>query len=500
MHYALEIDAWTGSGVQTLRFCSGPHSVVTEGGLVYRAAILDPGLFARDLGDIGAVNTNAGGITLVNTGRLDALYGYGFSGRPFTLREYGEGQDPSTAPAVARGVLAGLGDGAALTEIALRLRDPLAALQVPLLTARYAGTTTDGTLLTAEGDADLKDELKPLTLGNVANATPKLVNPFRLVYQVSVAAVASIAVFDGGVPLTSGGDHPTLSALLGATIAPGSFATCLALGLFRLGGTAVYGITADVLEAGAAGERSAARVAARMLARLGLTYDTDSFDALDADAPAEVGLFVSDESEALDLVQRVLGSVGAWLVPTSQGVLRAVRLEAPAGEPVTTLGLRELGPNTSFTPSAAAASEGRGVPAWSVVLQYGRSWTVQDAGGLAGNVGTSRKAFVTEEWRKATAQDASVKTAHPLAPELTFETLLVDAADAATEAARRLALWKVRRDVIVADLAAGLARRELGDIVAITMPRLGYDAGRLFVVRGREDNFKTRRATLTLWG
>jgi hypothetical protein len=70
------------------------------------------------------------------------------------------------------------------------------------------------------------------------------------------------------------------------------------------------------------------------------------------------------------------------------------------------------------------------------------------------------------------------------------------------QAARLLALHKVRRDYVQARVAldTDTAAAELGDVVRLTTARLGYGAGRDFVVVGIEADGKRRRLTLDMWG
>lgn len=505
--YVLEVDAWTGAGVERLRFATrtlttGPAD--TPANTTYLGRLLDTGMFARSVleggGIVGRPSTGVGSFSLNNQdGRLDALINYGFDGRPFVLREI-SGASPLQGATVLRGVLAGIDTQDAWASLRLRMRDRTAVLQTLLLTARYAGTTTSAGL-GIEGDASLADQIKPLVLGSVTNIAPKAVNLFDLVYQVSVAAVSRIVAYDGAVPLAAGPDFPTVPALLAWAQVPGQYATCLAAGLFRLGGAPAFTVTADVVEGAALSDRSAARVAARMLDRLGIPAaerDAASFDAVHTLNPAEVGIFIDAETNAQDLIGQVFGSIGAALVPTAEGVFQAVGIGAPAGEPVATFGLRSI---QGGDLSLAAGPDSGGVPAWSVVLTYGRVWQTMAAADLnRSGISAERKALLETATRKATAQDAAVRTAHPLAAEVTIDTLLTRQADAQAEAARLLALLKVRRDRLTLTVPDTKGRRALGDVVSLALPRFGFDAGKLFRVVSRQDDFRKRTVQLGLWG
>jgi len=105
-----------------------------------------------------------------------------------------------------------------------------------------------------------------------------------------------------------------------------------------------------------------------------------------------------------------------------------------------------------------------------------------------------------QEWRSVTATDAATQAAHLLAPSMDVETLLVSAADAATERDRRLALHKVRRDYVRVrlPLTTATAAVNLGAIVDAVTPALGYGAGRKMVCLGIARAGQS--VELDLWG
>jgi hypothetical protein len=442
---------------------------------------------------------------------------YGW-GRVATLKMLSAADAPvSGADALLKAMVEGIETSDAPRTLRLRLRSRLAELDKPLLTARYLGTTTSGDApVQTEGDADLKGQIKPYAFGNCPNVPGKLISKFRLLYQFAVNALASIIVYDGGIALTNAGDFGSVAALLNATVAPGQYATCLAQGIARLGADPGLGVTADVVEGATLSLRSAARVLQRMLALVptiaGADIVTATFDAFHAFNPAEVGIYVDSDVAAVDPISQVADSVGGAVLDTALGNFEAVWNAGPSATTIdATYTLRDLLDGTSMQMFAGPSSEGQGVPTWSVVLNWGRVWQVQGSGDLWPRIAEAtdgadlaRKQLLAAATRQVTAQDAAVKTAHPQAVELTFDTLLTQQADAQAEAARRLALYKVRRDRISFPLsfasvpAAG--NIELGRTVQLRMNRFGYNAGKNFLVLGREDDFARKVRTLSLWG
>jgi hypothetical protein len=88
--YLLEADAWTGSGVETLRMAT--HTVVTgptetPPNTVYEGRLSDAGSITRTLvsgGTLGRASVSYGFLELANaSGALDGWYDYGFDGRAF---------------------------------------------------------------------------------------------------------------------------------------------------------------------------------------------------------------------------------------------------------------------------------------------------------------------------------------------------------------------------------------------------------------------------------
>jgi hypothetical protein len=509
--YLLDVDAWTGAAVETLRLSTktiATKPTDTPANTVYAGRISDAGQLERSLfadgGITGAPSASSGAIEFVNTdGRLDPWLGYGFDGRPFTLRYLADAKLPiSSASLVMRGTCLRVEATDAMRVLRLQIRDRLARFQTPLLTARYAGTTTSAGA-TAEGDADQKDQIKPRVFGAVQNIAPRFVNRFNLVYQVSAGAVSSIVVYDGAVPLNFAGDYPTLAVMVDAAVPSGAFATCLAAGLFRLGGSPVFTVTADAVEGATAADRTAARIVGRMLDLFGVTTAervAASFTALDAFNSAEVGVFIEDESSALDLMGAVLNSVGGGLLPSADGAVELFSFAEPVGPPVTTYTRRDLlSSGSSLALIGAPSGEGEGIPAWSVVVNHARVWQTMSSGDVAGAVTTERRDYLAKAYRQATAQNPATRTARLLASEITIDTLLTSPAAAAVEASRRLGLFGVRRDrfVFPVDISRAV---EIGAVVRLQMRRFGYDGGKLFRVIGRTDDFSERTAALTLWG
>jgi hypothetical protein len=221
--------------------------------------------------------------------------------------------------------------------------------------------------------------------------------------------------------------------------------------------------------------------------------------ALDAAVSYQVGVFAPYDRDrsAIDMLDELCASVGAWYGADASGMFRIGRIVLPTGAEVGTLTRTDI----IKIERIASRDPGVGVPAWRVKVAYEKIHTVQVD--LAASVPAGRKQFTASEYRRAQASDANVKTANLLSPELEFKTVLVNKTDAGNEAERLLAIYKQRRDVyqvtirVDATLAAAL---DLGKIVQLQIERFGMSAGKKFLIIGITTNMRGYQYELTLWG
>jgi hypothetical protein len=550
-------------GVSQITLRIGTHTITTgpsdvPANATYDGLIVDPGNVQRSVFPGNATNgkgsVDFGVIELANTGELDPWINYGW-GRQAVLKTItAVGQPIAGAQELLRITVIGIESADAVRLLRLRLRGRMTELEEPFLTDRYLGTTDQLFAAdVAEGDTDLKGQLKPRIYGTVVNVRAHVVNPFGLIYQFAANAQSQMRIYDGGLELPVQADYSSLNALRDATVSAGFCATCLAQGSVKLGAVPAFEVTADVWEdpGYASGTHSAARVIQRMLEAFGIDnadLDLTSFDDFHNFNPAELGIYIDSDRSLLDVISDVADSVGGAIIDTSDGLFKMVWLTEPIeGDifvpPVPTgdiafqtnafqsdafqieAGAIELPPIESATVaasytqrdlldqggamqlSAGPGDEGDGVPAYAVTVRWGKVWQAQSAGDLAGLVSETdlaRKQLLAGDIREINVSDPTILIQHPLAVTLVFETFLANEGDAANEAARRLALYSVRRDRLTFPMSfADDSTRgdvELGRSVKVTMNRFGYGAGKNFVVIGRRDDFKTKVRTLTLWG
>jgi hypothetical protein len=498
-------------GTRILRFASGRGRMTGPGDVPphthFAPRLQQPVNFSRTLFSnarvTGGSKVGAGEMVLNNTDQgLAYLRDFGIDGRDITIRV---GAQDAPYPGGFTTFLTGTAEqvevGARTATI--RLRDRLQVLSLPLQATRYAGT--NALPAGAEGTADdIKGQTKPLLYGRRYQAAPVLVNTAKLTFQIHDGAIQAVdAVYDMGIALTAGADYANLAALEAAVPAAGTYVTCLALGLFRLGSAPAGKVTADARGDSTGGYVSkVGEIVQRILTtRCGVAagdIDSASFTALNTAAPGEVGFYTTSDITRQEAIDTVIASAGAWLAPTRTGVWQVGQLVAPSGTPVATFTDVEI----LSLDSRATNDDARGVPVWRVTVRYKPYTAGAATADIAAGVTQARRAELLQPWRDTAATDTTVQAKHLLATDLVRETLLNSASDAATEASRLLALHGVRRDFVQAEvwLTEANAAVDLGRVVRLVTPRLGYGAGRDFIVVGITADGRRQRLTLDLWG
>lgn len=372
-------------GTKTLRYsCFGYTTKPTDtpANAYYEPRIKNPASLKLMLfGDgttSGASQIGYGEVVLVNNdGMLDPLLNYGMDGRDIMIKQL-------TLAGTLLMVLGCSMDQPTFSpsEIAVRVKDPQARLNVPIQPHKYAGDNVLPNGL--EGNDDLNGKPKPLIFGIVSNATPVLVNSSKLIYQIHDGVIdGSLAIYDKGVLLTEEDDYNSNADMLATAPSPGCYKAQYQTGYFRLGSSPSGQVTFDGGElAGGASTGSAMYVASRAADIAIPGVSIEGAGALYSLTSACVGIYVSEERTVASVMDDALGSIGAWYAFDNSGVLHFGRLDEPTGDPVATLSsivdLNRQPPKDS----------GNGLPVWQVLLGYQKNYTVQTTD-LAGALSTS---------------------------------------------------------------------------------------------------------------
>lgn len=459
-----------------------------------------PGKFTGDVQSqvslfAGADPTSPGGasvgelILLDPDGELDAHLGYGWEGAAIEIRRGEEGADFSTFATVAKFTAAGLvGD---LRTKNLRLRPLSWRLEMAELHGqRFAGTGG------IEGDATLAGRLKPYAVGYVFNVTPVLINATSLILQVSFSSITAVtAVRDGGSALAFAADYATYAPLAAATVPAGQYATCLALGLIRLGSAPVYGITADVqgdndTVASVVGPSTRSGVVRRIVNALGSVRLTDdqidfaSLQAFENRESVDVGWYwdgSQELSKAQALTEVLSGCLGWWVVRPN-GQLTIGQVEDPESFGATL----ELDYSTELRLGEPVMVDVI-PPRRATYIGFRRNYTIQTQDRLAGSVSQADALIYGQPSRYAGLTDLWLGNNYPTSPVVRLDGGYRLEADAQAEAQRQTNLFSTARK----RYAIPIGMDPLGDVVGQrtlirNLNRLGWGTSKQLLACGFE--------------
>lgn len=355
------------------------------------------------------------------------------------------------------------------SSIKIPLRDLTLLLEIPWQDNTYAGTGG------AEGTSDLEGRFKPRVRGEVKNVTPVLIDPTNLVYQWTDGAGTLQEVYERGfATFTDAGDYASYSALIGASLSLGEYATAEAVGMFRLATEPDGEITCDAQgDFPSAGYKSLLADIAYYI----LTEDAgidpgklnrSSFTGLASSYAYAGGIYDSGGSarQTQEIVAEVLSGLGAKLIPDQNGRLKPYRLEAPGTVSVSTtytdskiVKIEEVAPPSEIFP-----------PVWRWRVGYNRNYTVQTSD-LSPSITTTRRQFLAEEYDQVQWSDSSVKDDYRNYndPEV-VGTPLSSSTDAQALADHLGSLWGVARRVFRVTLWAPLGTHDIGEELNITYP------------------------------
>lgn len=452
---------------------------------------VEQSLFAgSDIG--GRSEISFGQVVLANhDGALDALADYDWDGRLLEVR-----YTALTSPTLADFAVVFSGTAERLVtgdEISIEARDLQILFDEPYQPARFLGTGG------AEGPAEYKDRRKPRAMGTVRQFTPLLLNQASLVWCYGDGPVGGpLAVLDAGVALTAGADYATYAALIAAGIGAGTYGSCNALGLIRLGAALSGVLTIDAEGAKPSGTvlKKFADIAVHVIdtaTTLSATdFATGTVSALNTACPQTLGHWYDGSSDLTirSMLDQIAGSVGAYYGFNNLRKVVLGRLDAPAALPDFSFGERDL---ISLRPLPAERR------LKTQVVRWGRRVRPLQDQEIAGSVtGTARQALI-EEWRQEREASSSVAAASLLSREETMDSAFDVGADALAEAQRRVTLYGPRRSgfEVVVEFVDGLLP---GMTVQLTDPRFGLAAGKRFRVMRTERQAAEQEVTMELWG
>jgi hypothetical protein len=239
----------------------------------------------------------------------------------------------------------------------------------------YAGT---GGL---EGPDELEGTVKPLLLGAPRFAPGVLIDAVNNVYQLSAygAIEAVEAAYDRLSCLgASSGDHADLTALLAASIANGSWATCLALGLVRLGappdGQVCFHVRGDAV---GGWSRVPGALVNRIATIAGGTVASTSLSTINSTRPYNLSLAIVDQITPRELIQSIASSVKAVAGVNWAGELFLAPIAITSA--VKTLN----SDGTALPPVADVTQLPVDPPFWRLATEAEKTWVVHGSADIA---------------------------------------------------------------------------------------------------------------------
>lgn len=470
----IEADAYTGAAEETFYFsnrayvsepsdtpANQPYDdiLVPKFALTFSSKLseLFTGRSIPDWGDLVLTNEN---------GDRDAWLGYGWDGR--SLRIYLG--DPAWPKSDFRLILAGVTADIASPQrdrLSLKIADKSWMLNVPVQTTLMGGATANA------------DQPQPLCYGQCFNIEGALETAATYTYRFHGGEIEDVTdARDSGVSVAYTKDLANGRASLNA--APSGRITWDVKGA-KPGGTYLTKC-ADIVQ----------DLVTNHSDLTAADIDTSNFTAFNTTCPQTLGLYVRDRQNLIDVIDRVVTSVGGFWTFSRAGLLQLGRLEAPTGTAVIELTADDIR-------AKMLSIARRELPIATLRLGYQKNYTVQ-SDGLAGAVTAANRALYGAPHLVAKAVDAGLFTTNKLAREPdVIETLIALAADAATEATRLQALYGAVRTTYEAAGYVAPYTLSLGNEAGLTHPRFGFSAGADAVVVGLNEEITRNRATLELW-
>lgn len=445
------------------------------------------------------VNTEVGSFGITNTdGELDAaVLAYAVDGRRVRVLLGMTAYRYDLFTPIFTGRIRQWGND--LSTVTVQIEDEGHRLDIPLQTSIYGGTGG------IDGGADLTGKPRPMTFGQCLNLQPPMINAAYLVYQCHHRLIQAVdAVYDRGAVLINDGDHASYAALTAAVITTGHYATCLALGLIRLGSTPSGLVTADVRGDATGGyvdttQNIAKRIATDFGGLAATELDLAVWNAFETSMPGTIGWHRQTSSmKVSEALTEIFGHCAGWWGARPDGLIQCGRITAPSTAAAYVMEIPEA---DDMTLEILEPLAGTFPPRYSQRVAYQRLWTTQQDTDLAGAVTAARRAYLAQESRFAQAEDVSVRTAFKLAqnpPPL--DALFYNQSDAENLADELLALYKVFRQTVRISMNLRGFRAVMGASVLVTHSRLNGGTPTPMLVMDLTILADDRRVELVLWG
>ena len=376
-------------------------------------------------------------------------------------------------------------------EIIINIQNNDKILDTEFVQSLYGGT---GGL---DGGGDIEGTPKPLLYGECKRITPVLVDAANLIYQIHDGSIEEItAVYDRGVLLTQ--QDGDLADITTASVPSGKYMTQLSGGYLRLGSSPDGAVTVDAKGHNSGGYISkTGQIVSHILRnKLGLyslletQIDQGSFNRLDQSLPYDVGIYISDKITAQAIFNSMLTPLCAYWTFTSEGLMSVGFGEEPS-DPII-----EINENDIIDGELQCSNVY--TPAWRINVGYARNWTSQNE--IATGASDEYRDFAQEEFRQIILETSAIKTVSASSVEKSFNTLILNQADALDLSSKIKTLFGARRKLYTVSIKSIYSTLEIGDTITIKVNRFNLDNGQDFLVVGIGRDVETNTIELELWG
>ena len=392
-----------------------------------------------------------GNIDLVNDGSLDVWLNDAWDGRGLSLLI----GDPTWARDDFRQIASLVTEAFEVVnnnKMRIRVRDKREKLNVNAQNNYYTSGEAFGKPI-------------PLTVGQVFNITPVLINASTHQYQVHDGQINAISqVRDSGVPVSFTANLSTGTFVLSSQ--PSGVITCDVQGA-KPSGTYLTK-TADIVE-----------YLVKREALVSSDLDAASFTAFNTTVPYILGAYIPSRANLISVIDKITASTGSYWLFNRAGKMVLWQLDDVTGTAIASFDADDVLDNTfNFIDSE--------LPYARAAIGYQKNHTIQTA--LAGSVSEANRNLYSVVNQVAKSDNTAILTAHPLAVQPdALDSLIFLVADGATEAARVLALRDVVRFVYEATFSTGPFELKLGDEVSVIYPRFGFENGKNVIVVGLDE-------------
>ena len=411
------------------------------GGMAFTESIDPSSTATMSFGDIEVYNED---------GSLDDWLTYVWVNRPVNVYLGDVSWNKSQFDLIFTGIIADI-SSKSKSSLAFKVRDKFERLNNPISELK----------LGSEEDYLDNDRLIPVTLGEVCNITPLLIDEANHEYQFHTGtSQLIIEVRDNGVPI--------------------EFEDLKESGKFRLVANPAGQITCSIQgDASAGGYRNSA---AELIKHIAKNYgnpdtrftdddiDLTNFLNFQSSHDHALGIHINSRTNTLAVIKSLAESLSTQVIMSRVGRMQLHQINFPLGTPTGEIGVNDIVLDSFELKEKLAVTA-------AVKLAYCKNWTVQN--NLETGIPDEHKKLFEKEWLSETVVNDTTATNYKLFDDpKQIDTYLLAQVDAQNEANRLLGVYDTPRFIYKFSGLPQLLQLELGQVVTLTHPRFGFSSGK----------------------